>query len=83
MRIILSNHARLRSISRGITYEEICNTILAPEQIPIEPALDGVTIETSNSFYLESIKRLKAEKGKDYLRLQHYKRREYFLLFFK
>ena len=30
MRIILSNHARLRSISRSITYEEICNTILAP-----------------------------------------------------
>jgi hypothetical protein len=30
MRIILSNHARLRSISRGITYKEICNTILAP-----------------------------------------------------
>jgi|GEM_PF-5455080 hypothetical protein len=30
----------------------------------IEPALDGVTIEASNGFYLESIKRLKAEKKK-------------------
>lgn len=33
MRIILTNHARTRAIQRGISFAEIVDTILAPDNI--------------------------------------------------
>lgn len=37
MRILLTNHARLRATQRGVSFEQIVDCILNPDQISIEP----------------------------------------------
>lgn len=37
MRIVLTNHARLRATQRGISFEEIVDCILNPDKLSTEP----------------------------------------------
>lgn len=37
MRIVLTNHARLRAAQRGISFEQIVDCILHPDQVSSEP----------------------------------------------